>query len=141
MCYSPGKGQKRKTTSFDDAPQTVYRGSRVLKIAPVPRNNVLIAHENGQKSRKRRVLTTQLKTCTGGTGLETRPQTKKQCALAKKNVQKRQNRRVFASPLEPCTVDHGLENRPQTQKTVCYGSGKRPDNTKTTRFDDAPQIM
>ena len=91
--------------------------------------------------RKRRVLTTQRKTCTGGTGLETRPQTKKQCALAKKNIQKRQNRRVFASPLEPCTMDHGLENHPQTQKTVCYGSGKRPDNTKTTRFDDAPQIV
>ena len=66
--YSPRKRPKTpEILSFDDAARVVYRGSRGIKILPEPENCGL-AHENGQKCTKSRVLTMPLESCTGGHG-------------------------------------------------------------------------
>ena len=53
--YSPQKQPEIvKTMSFDVAEETVYRWSQVLKIV-FGSKQCAIAHENGQKTRKRRV--------------------------------------------------------------------------------------
>ena len=63
--YSPQKRPEMpENTSFDDKARVMYRGSRVSKSSRDPKP--WIAHENGQKCPKSRVLMVQLESCTGG---------------------------------------------------------------------------
>ena len=67
MDYSPRKRPEMpEITSFDDAARVMYRGSRGIKILPIPENWWTKAHENGQKCPKSRVLMMPLESCTGG---------------------------------------------------------------------------
>ena len=67
--YSPRKWPEMlEIMSFDDAARVMYWGSRGIKILPGPEKRGLIAHANGQKCSKSRVLTMPLESCTGGHG-------------------------------------------------------------------------
>jgi hypothetical protein len=53
MCYKPQKlPENRKMKSFDNTPQTMYRGSWALEIVSGPPNQCAIAQENSQKMQK-----------------------------------------------------------------------------------------
>ena len=137
MCYGPRKQpENRKTTSFDIADEIVYRG--VTGTGNRPQNSEQYAqpHKNSQKSRKRRVLTSPSKACTGGYG----PKNSKQCATHE-NRQKTRKRRVLTSPMKPCIVVHGNSKSSLDLKTVCYSPRKQPENTKTARFDLARESV
>ena len=65
--YSPRKRPEMlEITSFDDAPRVLYRGFTGHRNPPGTRKSWTIAHENGQKCLKSRVLTMPLESCTGG---------------------------------------------------------------------------
>ena len=65
--YSPRKqSEMPEITSFDDAARVVYRGVTRHRNPPGTRKSWTIAHENGQKCSKSRVLTMPLQSCTGG---------------------------------------------------------------------------
>ena len=65
--YSPRKRPEMlEITSFDDAARVMYRGVTGHRNPPGTRKPWTIAHENGQKCLKSRVLTMPLQSCTGG---------------------------------------------------------------------------
>ena len=55
-------------TSFDDAARVVYRGVTGHRNPPGTQKPWTIAHGNGQKCEKSRVLMMPLESCTGGHG-------------------------------------------------------------------------
>ena len=66
---SPGKRPEMlEITSFDDVARVMYRGVTGNRNPPGTRKPWTIAHENGQKCAKSRVLTMPLESCTRGHG-------------------------------------------------------------------------
>ena len=104
VCFSPQKWlEMNKSTSFDDSPIFMYPGSRAVEIIFWARKLCAIAHENGQKWRNRRVLTTSNFCVPRVKSRWNRLLSQKLCAIAHENGQKWPNRRVLTTPQFSCT--------------------------------------
>ena len=113
--YSPRKRPEMlEITSFDDAARVVCRGATGHRNPPRTRKPRTIAHENGQKCAKSRVLTMPPVSCTGGvTGHRNPPGTRKPWTIAHENGQKCSKSRVLTMPLVSCTEgSRGIEILP-----------------------------
>ena len=111
-------------TSFDDAARVMYLGTRGIEILPGPKN---VAHENGQKCSKSRVLTMPLESCTRGHGASKSSRDPKtmDCSPGKRpempqimsfddaaRVMYRGSRGIEIHP-DPKTVDYSPRKRPE----------------------------
>ena len=140
--YSPRKRpEMREITCFEDAARVVYRGSRGIEIPPGNQKPSTIAHENGQKCSKSRVMTMPLESCTEGHGASKSSWDLKTVDIAHENGQKCTKSRVLTMPLESCTGGHGASKSPWEPKTVDYSPRKRSEMLEITSFDDAARIV
>ena len=104
--YSPRKRQEmREIMSFDDAARVVYRVTG-HRNPPGTRKPWTIAHENGKKCTKSRVLMMPLESCIGVTGHRNPPRTRKPWTIAHENGKKCAKSRVLTMLLESCTGGH-----------------------------------
>ena len=87
-------------TSFDEAARVMYRGSRGIEILPGPKKPWTVAHENGQKCPKSRVLTMPVESCTGSHG-------------------------ASKSSRDPKTVDYRLGKRPEMPEIMSFDDATR----------------
>ena len=87
-------------TSFDEAARVMYRGSRGIEILPGLKKLWTVAHENGQKCPKSRVLTMPLESCTESHG-------------------------ASKSSRDPKTVDYRLGKRPEMPEIMSFDDATR----------------
>ena len=127
-------------TSFDDAASVVYRGDR-HRNPPGTRKPWSIAHENGQKCPKSRVLTMTPVSCTGVTGHRNPTGTRKPWTIAHENGQECSKSLVLTMALESCTRGHKASKSSLDPKIMDYIPRKRPEMPEITSFDDAARFM
>ena len=126
---------------FDDAAIVVYRGVAGHRNPPGTRKLWNVAHENGQKCPKSRVLMRPLESCTGvhGASKSSRDQKTVDCSPRKRPEMTKS--RVLTIPLESCTGSHGASKSSRDPKTVDYRLGKRPEMPEIMSFDNAAKVM
>ena len=118
----------------------MYRGSRGIEILPGPKT-VTIAHENGQKCLKSRVLMMSLQSCTGGHGASKSSRDPKNVDYSPR---KRPKMREITSFDDAARVMYrespGIAIH-RDPKTVNYSPRKRLEMREITSFDDAARVV
>ena len=103
---------------FLDIPLKHVSGLTGLVNRPVTPKLWAIAHENGQKLRKRPVFGMPLKHVSGLTGLVNRPVILKMWAIAHENGKKLRKRPIFWHASQTCIGSYGPCKSPRNPKTV-----------------------
>ena len=107
--------------SFDDALACTVTGHR---NPPGTQKPWTIAHENGQKCPKSRVLMTPLESCTGGHRASKSNRDPKTVDYSPRKRPEMPEIKSFDDALESCTGGHGASKSSRDPKTVDYSPRK-----------------